>query len=465
LKGLAMGTLDARFCVTIAEEHTAPITLTAGEHFRLHPSRVVVDGIGQLTARQVDLVRWGVAIHLADRWAKRLRQTNGHRRPVVEVELLDPAFWERPETASRLKRCVDFLSGDDDWSFRPRKDLLTHHTRQRTLFVGVGPKPILSVYSGGLDSAAGLAARLAESEGQEFLPVTVRYQSRRGRLVQEHFDLLRSHGLAQSKQIQPVQVGAYILNDRLRRDFGIRLREVTHRCRPFLFLSVAGLVASLEAVDAVEVYESGVGAVNLPLVSGGPAWRTTRSTHPEFLRRMGELVSHVNDSDVRYRLPFLHRTKGEMAGNLARLGLAELALNSVSCITHPLRRGHTQRQCGYCPACVFRRQALWHAGIREPTDFYLTDVFGGQPTERQLAALIAFRQQAARLADLDGPVVPAFFRRHLLSTQIVSSDEELAPFVSLFRRYRREWIALERDARLPTPGGRGLVEVGGGTSP
>lgn len=460
-----MSTLNTRFRVTIADEHTTSITLTAGEHFRLYPSPAVVDGIEQLTARQVDLVRWAAGIHLADGWAKRLRRTNGHRRPVVEVELLDPAFWERPETAGRLKRCVDFLSGDDDWSFRPRKDSLSCRPRQRTLFAGVGPKPILCVYSGGLDSATGLPARLAEAEGQEFLPVTVRYQSQRGRLVQEHFDLLRSRGLARPRQVRPLQVGAYTRNHRLRRDFGIRLREVTHRCRPFLFLSIAGLVAHLEVVDAVEVYESGVGAVNLPLVSGGPGWRTTRSTHPELLRRMGELVSHVNDSEVRYRLPFLDRTKGEMARHLARLGLAELALKSVSCITHPLRRGHSQRQCGHCPACVFRRQALWHAGIREPDDFYLTDVFAGQATEREAGALNAFRQQAARLANLDGPVVPAFFRRHLFSTQIVSADEELAPFVNLFRRYRREWIALERDARLPKPGNHCLVEVGGGTSP
>jgi 7-cyano-7-deazaguanine synthase in queuosine biosynthesis len=459
-----MGTLDARFRVTIADEHADPIALTAGEHFKLYPSRAVVEDSEQLTARQVDLLRWAGAIHLADGRAKRLGQTNGHRRPVVEVDLLDPDFWEQPETAGLLKRCVDFLSGDDDWSFRPRRDTITRHSRQPYLFAGVGPKPILCLYSGGLDSAAGLAARLAMAQGQEFLPVTVRYQSQRGRLIQDHFDLLQSRGLAQPRQVHPVQVGTYVLNGRLRRDFGIRLREVTHRCRPFLYLSVAGVVAHLEAVDVVEVYESGVGAVNLPLISGGPPWRTTRSTHPEFLRRMGALVSHVNGSEVRYHLPFLPCTKGEMACRLAQLGLAELALKSVSCITHPLRRGRSQRQCGSCPACVFRRQALWRAGIREPADFYLTDVFAGQGNERELRALTAFRQQAARLAALDAPEVPAFFRTHLYSTQVLSSDEELACFVNLFRRYRREWLGLERDARLPRPGDCCLAAVAEGTS-
>ncbi len=460
-----MSTLNARFRVTIADEHAPPITLTAGKHFRLYPSFAVAEGIGQLAPRQVDLVRWAASVHLADGWAKRLRRTNGHRRPVVEVELLDPDFWERPESNARLKQCVDFLSGDDDWTFRPRKDSVSCLSRQATLFPSHGPKPILSVYSGGLDSAAGLTARLAEIEGQEVVPVTVRYQSHRGRLVQEHFDLLRGHGLASPRQLRPLQVGAYTRNRQLWRDFRIRLREVTHRCRPFLFLSVAGLAAQLEAVDTVEVYESGIGAVNLPLVSGGPGWRTTRSTHPEFLRRMGELVSHVNDSDVRFHLPFMDRTKSEMARRVARLGLTELALKTVSCITHPLRRGCAQRQCGHCSACVFRRQALRDAGIREPDDFYQVDVFGGQPTEYECRSLTAFRQQAARLAELDGQTVPAFFRRHLVSTKIVSSDEELARFVNLFRRYRREWAALEHDVRLPKTGSHSFVEVGGGISP
>ncbi len=114
---------------------------------------------------------------------------------------------------------------------------------------------------------------------------------------------------------------------------------------------------------------------------------------------------------------------------------------------------------------MYRRQALWHAGIREPDDFYQVDVFGGQPTERQSRSLMAFRQQAARLAELDGQTVPAFFRRYLFSTRVVTSEEELAALVNLFRRYRREWTRLERDVGLPKPGAYCLVQAGGGTSP
>lgn len=459
-----MNAFNAPFPVTISGENTARITLMAGEHFRLYPSLSVLNDIQQLTSRQIDLIRLAIAIHLADSWTNRRPKTNGHRRPVVELDLLDPNFWEQPETAERLKRCIDFLSGDDDWSFRPRKDAITCYSRQRTLFAGQDPKPIVNVYSGGLDSAAGLAIRLAHLRGQEIIPVTVRSQSQRGRIVQEQFNLLRIRGFAQPRQLRPLQIGAYIQNNRIRRDFGSRLREVTHRCRPFLFFSIAGLAAHLEGVDVVEVYESGIGAVNLPLVSGGSGWRTTRSTHPGFLHLMGDLVSHVNDSPIRYHLPFLDRTKAEMASTIARMGLVELALMSVSCIMHPLRRGGSRPQCGYCPACIYRRHALWNAGIREPDNSYQIDIFADDLTERYTRALRAFLQQAARLEELAGEMVPAFFQRHLFGTRIVQLDDELHPYVDLFRRYRHEWAELKCAIQLPNPGGQYLVEVGGGAS-
>src|SRR5689334_16474383 len=135
-----MNALNAPFRVALGPAPGTPVTLTAGVHFGVYPSRLVSAEAEQLTARQIDLLRLGMAIHLADGWARRFRRTNGHRRPVVEVDLLDADFWERPETADRLKRCVDFLSGDDDWSFRFRKDTITRHHRQRRLLGSAIPE-------------------------------------------------------------------------------------------------------------------------------------------------------------------------------------------------------------------------------------------------------------------------------------------------------------------------------------
>lgn len=253
--------------------------------------------------------------------------------------------------------------------------------------------------------------------------------------------------------LRPFQAGAFIRNMQIRHDFGFRFREVTHRCRPMLFMSVAGLVAYSVASSEVEIFESGVGSLNLPLVSGPADWRTTRSTHPHYLRLISELVSHVNDSAVRFVLPFAHLTKAEMVKQVNDLGLEELACASVSCILHPLQRPNG-RQCGYCPACVYRREAMIVGGIDERPDAYEVDLFSPScdVSAKHLQAMRAFRQQACRFAELNGRCVPEFFRKYLYATHAVSCDEQLSPHVEVYGRYAQEWadvIAYARRRGLP----------------
>jgi hypothetical protein len=107
---------------------------------------------------------------------------------------------------------------------------------------------------------------------------------------------------------------------------------------------------------------------------------------------------------------------------------------------------------------------MWSAGVRESPEAYGVDLFGGRLTEREARPVLAFRQQVARLAELDRPHVPEFFRRHLLGTRVVTSDDEMADFVDLHRRYRRECVALEQAVDLPRPAEYCLSEVCGGPS-
>ena len=157
-----MNLLKTPFSFTISDG-TRSIALRKDDHVRIYPTAERKDsekrrGFGELlSTRQIDLLRIATAVHVADGWAtRRRRETNGHRSLVLDVEVLDAAFWARSETMSRLKDCVDFLSGGDDWSFRFRPSSSPRHEQQSVLFRAVDP-PIVSLYSGGLDSAAGLA--------------------------------------------------------------------------------------------------------------------------------------------------------------------------------------------------------------------------------------------------------------------------------------------------------------------
>lgn len=463
-----MNALNAEFGFTITDAGR-PLRLVQGRHFRLNPGEEARRLAEELTRPQVDLLRIAMAVHAADGWARRRRATDGHRRPVVEVEVLDAAFWGRPEAHDRLKECVDFLSGDDDWSFRFVQDD-ARHERRPPLLRGAYPCPLVALYSGGLDSAAGLAARLAEVPGRPVVPVALRFQMQKAALVRRHFDWLVGAGLATRRDLLPFQAGAYVKNARIGREHGQRLRQSGHRCRPLLFLAVAGLVADAVGATEVEVFESGVGSVNLPLVGGPADHRTSRSAHPHALRLASRLVSHVNDADVRFVLPFAHLTKAELVGRAGELGAGPLARASVSCIARPPRRGRG-RQCGRCPACVYRRQAMITAGIDEGPDAYEVDLFdpAALPPDippQWLRPIRAFRQQAGRLADLEAGRVPGSFRTYLRATRAIDHDGQLAPHVEVHRRYRREWAALISDARrrgLPWAGARPRADARGAT--
>lgn len=462
-----MNPLEAPFQLRISDGDRS-IALRGCDHVRMY-STVKNTHFGELLSeRQTDLLRIATAVHIADGWVRRRRPTNKIRNLVLDVEVLDADFWSRPETRDRLKRCVDFVSGGDDWCFRFQRSSASRREWRKDLFRGIDPLPIVLLYSGGLDSAAGLALRLAAMPERTFIPVTVRHQFQRERLIRDHFRMLIKSDLVTRSDLKPFQVGVFIKNKRIKREFQTRLREVTHRCRPMPFMSVAGLVADSVGSGEVEVYESGVGSINLPLVDGPANYRTTRSTHPYFLRLMSDLISHVSGNRVEFFLPFSDHTKGEMVRRVKELGLEDLARCSVSCTLHPIRRGG--RQCGYCPACVYRRQAMLVAGIEEERDAYVVDLFSPWESfqdvpERHLEAIRAFEQQVGRLAELDADHVPGFFRRHLTVTRAVSTDAEISPYIEVYRRYRREWEAIITEARRRgapwTLPGRSPAMVGG----
>ena len=115
-------------------------------------------------------------------------------------------------------------------------------------------------------------------------------------------------------------------------------QELSQRCRSFLFAAMGGVVACAEHSSSIEIYESGVGAINLPLMHGmATGARTTKSTHPHFLRLMSDLVSRVAERRIDLILPHRDRTKAEIVRTLAEYGLADIARSTVSCLDYSVR--------------------------------------------------------------------------------------------------------------------------------
>lgn len=426
-----------------------PETLTAGEDFRFDIDRIEDFFDGSMPSPLIDLLRIGMAVYLADRLVRRRqRQQQRHwsREITLKVGVLEPDIWNTDDIRDCLIECIEFLS-DDVWDISfEQDDRRTRRDIQRKLFP-VSRNSRLCLYSGGLDSAAGLGCQIANGPDRPVIPITVWHQGGQRYNVLRQINILKKR--YEQAELVPLIFKAHLLGTARHH----RREEPTQRSRAFLFMAAGAAAAFMCRGSEVEVYESGVGAFNLPLMAGMTGSRTTRSAHPEFLRLMSHLASTVTNQSISLTLPFVDRTKGQLVGVLSQHGLDELAKTTVSCVSYPLRDKH-HKQCGICPACVFRRQAMITAGIPESGDEYKHDLFSAsdkprQPTAAQLKHLKAFLMQVVALKEVrSGRRLPDRIMRHLMGTGILSHGQSLARFIQLFRQYRKEWLEVARQAHL-----------------
>jgi hypothetical protein len=218
--------------------------------------------------------------------------------------------------------------------------------------------------------------------------------------------------------------------------------ETSQRSRSFLFCSAAAVMASLIEAQAIEMMEGGIGAINWPLMAGMVGSKATRSSHPTFLRRFSLLLQLITDRDLRVDLPHKHPTKAELVSSLREAGLADVAIRTASCVHYPLRDSQA-KQCGVCPACIFRRQALLIAGIDEPESSYKYDLFARTDHNAPDENLRAFLMQVNKLSILDySDEVPRSLVRHLRATDVITDNRIPNELIDLYRRYRQEWLLL-----------------------
>lgn len=385
-----------------------------------------------------DLFRIATSVYVIDRKVRRRTQSCPRRwgRPIsVRLELAEPDFW-RTDHARELLRDILHFIGDDDWEFefRPLRD--AERVSQSYLRFSDDQPPLVCLYSGGLDSTAGLHGRLTDAKPRQVMPITVRHQPRQRRGIERQFDTFK--GLHPHAMFSPLFVKVAVKWGGKRRK-----EETSQRCRSFLFCAVGGVAALLAGSDTVEVYESGVGAINLPLTGGMVGSKATRGCHPAFLKMMSDLVGLVGGQRVTFTLPFGDQTKGQMVSRLGK-GAERLARQSVSCAHYPLRE-RPHKQCGVCASCVFRRQAMAVAGIVESGETYKYDLFG-TPADLALVPvkkkrfLNAFLGQAVKLNGLDGgDRLPDWVRRHIFGTGILGPDDDPSEILALLTRYRDEW--------------------------
>ena len=399
-----------------------------------------------LSQRMLDLLRIASSVYFVDKVVRRRRGKGPAEWPrsiSCSIELQDWEFWSEVAHRELLEETIGFVSGDV-WRFEFVAGGDNTGCDQESFFpqmVDLSRPSVACLYSGGLDSAAGLAYRLSEGVGSHVLAVVVRHRSDIGALARKQ---LKALARKFDCKILPVVVPVNVVSAD-----EIGATEPSQRARSFLFVSVGGVVAWATGSRRLELYESGVGAVNFPLLAGMEGSQATRSCHPHFLDLMTKLLTLAAEKPVEVVLPFKMLTKGEVTKALAGESLQELAVSTASCVSYPIREKEA-KSCGVCPACLFRRVALHAAGIEETSGTYQCDLLKQHvwPTpEPEMKYLKAFLLMVEQLSEVDEGRLPPLLSRHLADTKILANGQSERPYVELYGRYRQEWFSLLRQAK------------------
>ena len=342
--------------------------------------------------RAVDLISIATGAYAIDRVSLRsedLHNECGLRTLRIDFEVWDHAFWSQTAVKELLTDILWHLTGDT-WllSFSQRPHPYQTTTNQRLLQLGEPHPTRVALYSGGLDSAAGLANRLIDGN-DTFMLLTVGHQSSIRCCSVNQVGLLP--GILNTAT--PHHASFMV---RFARGVAgnMKCQEKSQRARGFLFYAAAAVLADACSVEDIEVFENGVGAINLPLCEGGLAdGLSTRGAQPGILNKISQLVGLVLDRPMRFSLPFLQSTKAEMLAPLKeRRLMAEWLKQSRSCI-HSSLRVQGKRHCGQCAACIERRQAFRAAGIVDDSRDYVVDLFGGG-MPKELDYLLTYLENA-----------------------------------------------------------------------
>lgn len=404
-----------------------------------------------------DLVDVAMAVYSADRLIRR-RPTGvdpfelcWKRRLSLEIPVRVPKRWHRPEVGQALQNCLEFLT-EDDWDFKfvQRKSKGRSSERQLFAFTSEQAEPVqVALFSGGLDSLAGLAASLTEASAGSLVLVSGSTHPRLSTVLNTLFgEFRRSRVRNCVSMVLPLKL------EQAKAHYN--LNEKSQRSRGFLYGTLGAVSALMGGGREVLIYENGIGSINLPYSPAQFGTHSTRSTNPVALVYLGHFVRLFVGEAIEFRLPNLMATKSEMCKVLKKSPLRRMITLSVTCDSFPLRRKRAA-QCGVCTSCLLRRQALWAAGLEaeDPGDLYFYDVMAPpanfqdkrwHPLRDMLGQVDTFKRALATTRPWDAlvgefPMLQRVAWSLEEGTQGGSSNDSQRHLMSLIDRYCAEWEA------------------------
>jgi len=399
-----------------------------------------------------DAVDVAAAVHLADRRALRGPENRGWSRDLrlkVPVRCLD--VWQSSPVRDALFAVLKFAT-QDNWEleFTRHSGAVRCSETQEHLLLGSGDEPCeVSLYSGGLDSYAGLVAACIARSDVRHVCVSVTGNPRHIQRQRDQLDLVqRAFGV----KITHIPVGYQLKGAEVQR------QERTRRSRGFLFLVIGAVTALIAGKDELLLDENGVGAINLPQDGSQIGIDLSRSVHPNTLALVSRLVSLLSEQRFSVRNRCIYLTKTEMCSHPSLLLAANGIRSTFSCDGFPVRRSRFA-QCGFCTSCILRRQALEaaHMSIHDSGD-YGRDLTLDQPLlAHHLRGLRAMDLQVTRMDEATRSVDPwksltLAFPELRRAAEILSADgsagEVRGKLLRMYKRHVADWREFSAIQRL-----------------
>ena len=396
------------------------------------------------------------AVYAADRRSKRCFKgvATGQRQIGIRIPVRELELWTSPELTARLRELLSWVSEDVwDIEFVRRNPVPERDYSQGFLMdIPLEPPVTVSLFSGGLDSLAGLAQHALDSPGGSRVLVSGRTHDRLAGQQDAQVRLIRGawgRGFpVTSGNVWHVAVPFGISSGEAAQE------EKSQRTRALLFLAFGTITALQARADTLHVFENGVGALNLPLNGTQLGTDNYRGVHPRSLCMVEELFESILGESIHIDNPCVFATKAQMCRSLPAAGLAGVARETVSCDGYP-QRVSKKAQCGSCTSCLLRRQAIFCAGLtdRDPGGAYRRDIFKGLSglSEEEVHGFVVMSEQVNRIAGClssDRPWIKLTTAYPELARTLVeltaqpdaaAREDPADSFIQLFRTYVREW--------------------------
>lgn len=404
-------------------------------------------GLRTLSPHVMDLIEIIAAVHLADRLSKRpsaVQAGNSWSRHIrVHMGVRDPAHWDHPELEASLTSILMWLT-DDRWEFKfsTRQASARRAESVQFLFEQPAGGDVLALFSGGLDSVAGVIDDIEAG----VRPIALSVGSN-GRMRGRQSAVLQQVARTVGSSLPGVPVRLH-----LRHTPAV---EQSQRARGFAFLGLAATAAVSLGLQKIHVYENGVGALNLPYTAAQSGAHGTHSMHPMTLLRMEEFLRRALSADLTITNRCQFDTKAEMCRRLATKHWPALQA-SQSCDTAFAARVSGPEACGQCTSCIFRRQSLHGAGLGhlDSVSGYRLDVLDPsswfEVRAYPLRAMVAQASQLGRALNTRDPQRSLMAQFPDLAIWIGSQPPEhrfplFDKVVRLLGAYVQEWSALPSD--------------------